>query len=190
MRRLIVVAAVSISGLAFSGCLLEVGSVQVSANGCGPRPSPTCTLSISGGVVGTPVTGNFSGSLPFNLFGTPTLQGPVTLTDFNGSVSQTITADITPDGSIAGTYIITGGTGAYAGATGTGTVTFTGPLDVSLPWTIVEVGTFELPGSATTSSAREQTLRVRATVSEVKLCKQRGGDAPGSRRARCAELSP
>src|SRR5215208_3731989 len=131
MRRLIAVSAVSLTTvLTLSGCMWQTAS----GNGF--------LSQLSGPVTGFPITGAYQA----NITGTPetfgtcgTFSFAVTMTD---SAGNTVTKNETGTGcplisggplptpfdftySLTGTYNVTGGTGIYAGATGTGTSNLT-----------------------------------------------------------------
>ena len=166
MRRFIVVAAVGVVLLSLSGCMLE------GANG-------TSTSTLEGTVSGVPITGTYqavptasSGSLP----GCLSIDYDVTLTDGAG---DTVTKQESLFGcsgdplnvSFIGTYSVTGGTGTYAGATGSGTTTLTWNIlpGCCIRWTSQEFGSFEVPGTASAASTRRRTFKSHGTVSAVKL---------------------
>lgn len=149
--------------------LSEVGNGVISPTdpGCDPQTATGCQQQLSGVITGgTPIaSGTFAGPFtvrnlvltPDNMnpeTGTGDVSGSVTLTE-SGTGAQLITtvngrATITFDNpnpgtfAFSGAYTITGGTGRLAGASGTGTATFSGIT--GLPGEPSTVTAFNLSG--------------------------------------------
>ena len=138
-------------------------------------PSNPNEFRMHGTVTGTPINGTYEGLLTFSQQHDPSTNcSPgttlnVTLSDAAGSISKTETGtfcdtsgETFPQGTaiITGTYTITGGTGAYEGATGSGSVTtrLAGPIGgYWQTWTSEEEGTFELPAVVEPPASLELT---------------------------------
>jgi hypothetical protein len=182
MRTFIASVAVSLAAaVGLSGCMWEVGGGTATGMGGGPGGP---AISLSGFVVGTPITGSLQGT--FLLSGFPDadlclpMAGTITLSGLLGSVTKQETGrlcNVAP-GSVGqpiltGQYTVTGSTGIYAGATGTGSTTFRfqnfGVAGAS--FSVEEIGTFEVPGMASAASARKRTFRTEGKISKAKLCK-------------------
>src|SRR5829696_6070790 len=157
MRRLIALAAVSLTTvLTLSGCMYQAATGSISG------------LSMQGTVTGWPIgSGTFTATLGFTE--SPPLGScvpatvTVQLTDTAGNtVSKQETGQLcAPPQLVAGAsfvftgdYVITGGTGPYEGATGTGfsTADFIisqGPhgFPILLGFRATEIGTFETAGT-------------------------------------------
>jgi hypothetical protein len=173
ITRLGGIAAVAACALALmSGSALaatlgeqEAGS-QTSAGASNCQFSPSgCTIGSAGTVIGTPITaGTFTSTLtiyytqftvgnPGFAFCAPA-SGSATLVDGTNTANtiskaesgQVCASSFGSDGSYTfiGNYTITGGTGIYSGATGTGTVNTFQPTQTS-PFTGSEDGTINFP---------------------------------------------
>jgi len=127
---------------------------------------------LEGGVIGTPVTGQYralcgitgvDGSCEIG-------SGSATFTDSAGNTVTTQEWERLCPGGWLGNYTITGGTGIYQGATGSGTTTwqliFGGAFPVT--FTAQYVGSFEVPG--TTAVASKRTFKMRGTLSKARVC--------------------
>ncbi len=94
---------------------------------------------VSGTVVGSGTLGNFTGNFTQRTTGNTTTSGMRTIVANGGSLNLTYSARFNPKtGTNQGTVQIVGGTGRFAGATGSGIlVTFTGsPLPFTFLGTI------------------------------------------------------
>jgi hypothetical protein len=119
-----------------SGTLTSTSPANCSQTG-------SCTDTVTGVIQGTPINGTFTGSLTGTNFAdagggnyTADVAGTVTVTETSTGDTLTLAleGEVTGDGTgvanapftTTGTYTITGGTGRFSGASGTGTVTSSG----------------------------------------------------------------
>lgn len=174
MRRFIVVAAVSLATvLTLSGCMWQFAS--------GSGSLPPGTPFISGTVVGTPITGTYTavitGSGPSADPNCNYLSLLVTLTDTAGNTvtkQETLQSCGGNPALYTGQYTVTGGTGIYQGATGSGTsaiqFTFSGRLG-PFTFTAQQIGTFEVPATTSATSGRK-TFKMRGTLKPAVMPKE------------------
>lgn len=176
MPRSIAVTAVSAGLLlTLSGCMFQFAS--------GSGSWPPGTPFISGTVTGTPITGSYTAVITGGGPSTDqcsNLSLLVTLTDAAGN---TVTKEETglwcttggAGAQFTGQYTVTGGTGIYQGATGSGTSTIQFNLTTRfgpIMFTSQEIGSFQVPGTA--SAASKRRFKTRGTVSAPKLCNSAG----------------
>lgn len=170
MRRFIAVTAVSLAALlTLSGCMWQTASGTAFGG------------SLSGTVTGWPITGTYQATVtmtgPFDAFQCAPVTLSVLLTDAAGNTlqKQEIGRLCQIEGDLfrfTGQYTITGGTGLYEGATGSGIATMEavfGPR--ASGFSAQEIGTFQVPGIASAGSRR--TLKMRGTLSTAKWVQRR-----------------
>jgi hypothetical protein len=179
VRRFIALAVVSLALLlTLSGCMYQAGTGSVNGS------------TLQGTVTGWPIgSGTFAATISF---GTPPELGlcvpatiSVVLTDTAGNnVNKQETGNLCAPSQIVvgasyvftGDYVVTGGTGPYQGATGSGFSTIDlviGQGGHGIPTLVgfraTEIGTFQTAGAGSASATRERTVKMQGTVKHLKL---------------------